>query len=72
MKLPLPAFTLGTTLYLRVNPERRGMLTGLLYRPGGQILYLVTWDDPVEEKEHYACELSDTKAFGEAGNGVDA
>lgn len=72
IKLPTPLFALGTQLYLRVNAERRGMLTGLLFRPGGQIIYLVSWDEPLDEREHYACELSDTKAFGETGSGVDA
>jgi len=68
MKLPVPLYQLGSTLYLRVNAERKGLLTGLLFRPGGQITYLVSWDDPVDEKEHYACELTDTKSFGEGEN----
>lgn len=62
MKLT-PVFTLGTIVYLRVNSERKGMVTGYLVRPGGYLLYLVSWDDPVDEKEHNACELSDTKSF---------
>lgn len=70
MKLPTPAFVMGTRLYLRINSERTGMLTGLVFRPGGTILYLVTWDEPIEEKEHFACELSEEKGFGTVGEGV--
>lgn len=58
-----PAFPLESTVYLRVNAERKGMVTGHLARPGGLLLYLVTWDDPVEEREHFACELSDSKVM---------
>lgn len=56
-----PLFPLESTVYLCVNAERKGMVTGHLARPGGVMLYLVTWDDPIEEKEHWACELSATK-----------
>lgn len=61
----IPLFTLGSTVYLRVNGERRGMVTGHLYRPGGVLLYLVSWDEPVEEVQHWGCELSDERTFGD-------
>ncbi len=56
-----PAFPLSSIVYLHINSERKGMVTGHLYRPGGMLLYLVTWDDPVDEKEHCECELSETR-----------
>jgi hypothetical protein len=71
VKFPVPLFPLGSIVYLRVNAERRGMVTGYMVRPGGLLLYLVSWDEPISEAEHWGCELSDTKTFGD-GEGVGA
>lgn len=69
MKLtPAPTFALEQIVYLHVNPERKGMVTGLLLRPKGQLIYLVTWDDPVEEREHQECELSEIKVLDLPGS----
>lgn len=63
MKLVPPTFSLGQTLYLRVNAGLVGMVTGILYRPGGGIMYLVTWSEDADEKQHWACELSADKEW---------
>lgn len=52
-----PEHDLESIVFLRVNPDRKGIVTGHLTRPGGAFLYLVAWDEPVEEKEHWPCEL---------------
>ena len=67
MKLPLPAFDLGATVYQRTAPEgEAGMVTGILARPGGVLLYLVTWGVGCCESEtsHWECELSSENGFG--------
>jgi hypothetical protein len=61
MRLPTPEYDIGSVIYLVVNAERKGMVTGYLVRAEGILTYLVTWDDPVDEKEHWACELTATK-----------
>lgn len=56
-----PLYSLGSFIYLRNNAERKGIVTGYTVRPDDLLVYLVTWDDPVDEKEHWACELSATR-----------
>lgn len=63
MKTPVPMFNLGSSVYLKLNHEKKGMITGLTVRPGNVMLYLVTWTDPIEELEHWACELSDEQEY---------
>ena len=71
-KSPVPAFLLASTVYLRINTEaRRGMVTGHVFRPGGVIQYLITWDEPAEEQEHWACELTDEKAYLGSGSAAE-
>ena len=64
-RLPTPLFVLGQTVYQRVAPESSGIVTGLLYRPGGAPLYLVTWnvERAPEETQHWECELTSDKTF---------
>ncbi len=71
MKLPIPIYDLTSTVYLRINREKKGMVTGLTIRPGGVVLYLVTWGEGVEEKEHWGCELSDEQIYSEGSGGED-
>lgn len=49
-------------VYLKVDPEQCGMVTGILVRPGHSLSYLVTWADH-EEASHQECELTDEKTF---------
>lgn len=45
-------------VYLKVNPERMpGMITGISIKPGGSVIYGVSWGDGSEDF-HYACEMS--------------
>lgn len=61
------SFQLGQEIYHRANPEeRRGIITGIIFRPTGAT-YLVTWDD-MEERYHFECELTDTKHFSTSDN----
>ncbi len=66
--MPIPTYSIGSIVYLRVNQEKRGMVTGYTVRAGNILLYLVTWGDPVEETEHWIYELSDEPTF-EVGGG---
>ena len=54
-----PVFQLAQTVYLVVNAETIGKVTGILYRQGS-IQYLVTWCDH-EEISHFDFELTDEK-----------
>ena len=61
------AFALEQTVYQRVAPEGgAGIITGILERPGGVTLYLVTWDVErcSDETQHWAGELTTEKGFG--------
>ncbi|MEW6306766.1 MAG: hypothetical protein AB1705_25140 [Verrucomicrobiota bacterium] len=49
-------FQIGDEVVLKVNPERRGMITGILFRFSG-VCYLVTWGENAQEQYHYAIEL---------------
>lgn len=69
-RLPAPSFNLGQTVYQRAAPEDdKGIVTGLLYRPGGAILYLVTWgvEKCPDETQHWECELTADRAFETTG-----
>lgn len=57
-----PAFSLGQTVYLRIDPERVGMVTGIIIRPGHQT-FLVVWAEDAEESPHYEMELTEDRAF---------
>ncbi len=60
IKLPTPAFPYGAHVYMVVNSDYRGQVTGYLLRPNTSISYLVSWSDG-EEREHWDYELSTTK-----------
>lgn len=68
MKLPITTYDIGDIVYHRLQPEAKGMVTGILFRPGRHF-YLVTWDS-LDEKEAYDVELSDERCFGEEGGGT--
>lgn len=51
---------LGEILWLKVNPEMKGMVTGIILRSGPLISYLIAWNDG-EETAHYEMELVDEK-----------
>ena len=70
MKLPTPAFDLGATVYQRTAAESDdGIVTGIIARPGGVLLYLVTWgvDRCDSETSHWKMELTTERAFGGSG-----
>lgn len=53
-------FENGDLVFLRASIEpRRGMVTGIVERPGGSRQYLVTWGDDAVELLHLPVELSD-------------
>ena len=61
------AFTIGQTVYQKTAPESPpGIVTGILERPGGAVLYLVTWDIErcADETQHWEVELTVEKGFG--------
>lgn len=48
---------IGDIVYLRIVQERSpGIVTGYLIRPGGHVIYYVSWDDGCE-RMHFALEL---------------
>lgn len=54
-------FDLEEIVYLRIDPEATGIVTGIIYRPTGT-MYMVTWGIS-NEQHHYACELTREKTF---------
>lgn len=57
MKIPALRFPAFSHVYLRVNGDARGCVTGYLLRPHCPAQYLVSWDDG-EETQHWAEELT--------------
>ena len=55
-------FSLGQTVYLKIDTEETGMITGILFRPNGPT-YAVTWASNLEESFHYDIELTTDKAY---------
>ena len=64
MKLTLEVdFKLGATVYHRIDPDVKGMITGYVVRPGS-ITYCVVWAAAEgEEATHYAMELTDSPEY---------
>ena len=62
MKMPTPKFEFGQIVYLKVDKEDGGMVTGYLIRPNGGLVYLVTWSN-AEEKDHWEIELTGEKDY---------
>ena len=56
-------FHLGETVYLRVNTDQVGMITGIVFRPNG-IAYYATFADG-QERTHFECELTTEKTYHE-------
>lgn len=56
-------FRLGEIVYFKVDDDKKGVVTGILYRPDG-VAYMVTWND-CNEQAHFACELTIEKTFSE-------
>ncbi len=52
---------LGDVVYLKVNAECSGMVTGILFRPQG-VRYFITWGN-ANETSHYDIELTNEKVF---------
>lgn len=56
-------FSLGESVFHQTGPDHYGIVTGILFRPGGHSYY-VTWDD-LGERSHYEFELTDKKPVTE-------
>lgn len=54
-------FKLGDIVYRKVDPEDKGMITGIIFRPTG-VLYGVSWKDG-EETTCYDIELTTHPEF---------
>lgn len=61
MNMDAIKFHLGDTVYLAVNAEQKGMVTGIVFRPMG-CAYYVTFADG-QERTHYEIELTTEKAY---------
>ena len=68
MKPPSPSFDLGQTVYRKVAASIGGQVTGIMLRPGSCV-YLVTWSDDYDERQHYALELTTERGFEASGFG---
>jgi hypothetical protein len=52
-----PVFQIGEAVWSAIQPDCRGMITGMLIRHT-YILYYVTWAEDLKEMQHEAIELS--------------
>ncbi len=57
-------FALEEIVYLRIDEDAKGIITGILYTPIG-VMYMVTWGIGNEQR-HYASEITNEKPFAEA------
>ncbi len=63
IKLPDPKWEFGEAVYLKVDADSAaGIITGYTFRPGGEPIYSVSWQEG--ETEHFECELTDVRTFG--------
>lgn len=53
-----PKHQIGDRVGHILDPEQKGMITGILFRKNS-FSYLVTWKDKLEEKYHFECELTE-------------
>lgn len=53
-----PKYQIGDRVAHVLDPEQRGMITGIMLRKQS-FCYLVTWKDKLEEKYHYELELTE-------------
>lgn len=56
------SFSLGQVVYLKIDTEEVGMITGILFRPNGAS-YAVTWASNLTEDFHFDIELTADKAY---------
>lgn len=56
-------FHIGDIVYLQINPDRQGMVTGILFRPTWFVYYITFADG--NERTHYEIELTTEKPFTE-------
>lgn len=69
-KLPEPKYDFGEIVYRKIEADSHpGMVVGYKIKAGGELSYIVVWCDG--EDEHYACELTDVKVYGEPSNTED-
>lgn len=63
-------FPLESIVYLKINPtaESQAIVTGIVERPGGHVVYLVSGAGD-DERQRYECELTDEVTFGVPGSG---
>jgi hypothetical protein len=61
MEPDLPQFNLGQLVYHRTE-DTPGVVIGMVYRPGGSLLYQVAWQGRTTE-DHYECELTSERPF---------
>ncbi len=50
--------TLETIVYLKTDTEQKGMVTGILTRPGGMRIFYVVWSHDMTERGHFEIELT--------------
>lgn len=55
-------FDFGDSVYLKTDSEKQGIITGLLVRPEGLVLYEVSWGDRTDSR-HYSFELQTEREF---------
>lgn len=53
-------FEIGETIWLKTNPDAKGVITGIIIRPNAAISYFVSWNS-FEEIIHYEFELTSEK-----------
>lgn len=58
----LVKFQVGEVVYSTVDEGRRGMVMGVLFRPG-HVVYKVSWSAVQGEMEHYDIELTTEEKF---------
>lgn len=49
-------YKLEQPVWFKLDREKEGMVTGILFRPSG-VCYKVTWED-MDESDHFECELT--------------
>jgi hypothetical protein len=55
-------FHLGQAVYWRLDAEKSGMVTGIMFRPAG-VIFGVTWSHTLNEQWHWAVELTADKNY---------
>jgi hypothetical protein len=63
MNMDSVKFELEEIVFLRIDEESKGIVTGIIFRPTG-IMYMVTWGIS-NEQHHYEGELTREKSFSE-------